>query len=78
MGADTPRDTAPSAARDDLDAVSRRHTQTLDAARPDAVARRREQGRRTARGNLADLVNPGSFVEYGPLMFAAQERRRPP
>ncbi len=77
MGADTPRDTAPSAARDDLDAVSRRHAQTLDAARPDAVARRREQGRRTARENLADLVDPGSFVEYGPLMFAAQERRRP-
>jgi acetyl-CoA carboxylase carboxyltransferase component len=64
-------------ARDDLDAVKARHEQTLDAARPEAVARRREQGRRTARENLADLVDPGSFVEYGPLMFAAQERRRP-
>jgi acetyl-CoA carboxylase carboxyltransferase component len=66
-----------SAARDDLAAVKARHDQTLDAARPDAVAKRREQGRRTARENLEDLVDPGSFVEYGPLMFAAQERRRP-
>ncbi|HUB04978.1 MAG TPA: carboxyl transferase domain-containing protein [Solirubrobacteraceae bacterium] len=63
-------------ARDDLGAVRSRHDQTLDAARPDAVAKRREQGRRTARENLYDLVDPGSFVEYGPLMFAAQERRR--
>ncbi len=65
-----------STARDDLAAVKARHDQTLDAARPDAVAKRREQGRRTARENLEDLVDPGSFVEYGPLMFAAQERRR--
>ncbi len=64
------------AARDDLDAVIARHAQTLDQARPDAIARRHEQGRRTARENLADLIDPGSFVEYGPLMFAAQERRR--
>ena len=48
----------------------------LDAARPDAVAKRHDQGRRTARENLADLLDPDSFVEYGPLMFAAQERRR--
>jgi acetyl-CoA carboxylase carboxyltransferase component len=63
--------------RDDLAAVKARHDQTLDAARPDAVTKRREQGRRTARENLDDLVDPDSFVEYGPLMFAAQERRRP-
>jgi acetyl-CoA carboxylase carboxyltransferase component len=75
--AEKPEDTATPASRDDLDAVRSRHEQTLDAARPDAIARRREQGRRTARENLADLVDPGSFVEYGPLMFAAQERRRP-
>ncbi len=76
-GADKAKDTAPAASRDDLKAVTARHDQTLDAARPDAVAKRREQGRRTARENVADLVDPGSFVEYGPLMFAAQERRRP-
>ena len=48
----------------------------LDAARPEAVAQRRERGRRTARENLAELVDAGTFVEYGPLLFAAQERRR--
>ncbi len=62
---------------DELQAVVARHAQTLDPARPDLVAKRHEQGRRTARENLADLVDDGSFVEYGPLMHAAQERRRP-
>jgi acetyl-CoA carboxylase carboxyltransferase component len=62
--------------REDLDAVRQRHEQTLDASRPDAVAKRRSTGRRTARENLTDLVDEGTFVEYGPLMFAAQERRR--
>jgi acetyl-CoA carboxylase carboxyltransferase component len=64
------------AVRDDLGAVQDRHALGLDAARPDAVARRRERGRRTARENLDDLLDEGSFVEYGPLLFAAQERRR--
>jgi acetyl-CoA carboxylase carboxyltransferase component len=62
--------------RDDLDAVIARHALTLDEARPEAVAKRRDSGGRTARENLADLVDEGSFVEYGPLIFAAQERRR--
>ena len=62
--------------RADLLAVRERHALGLDAARPEAVARRRERGRRTARENLADLVDEGSYVEYGPLLFAAQERRR--
>jgi acetyl-CoA carboxylase carboxyltransferase component len=57
--------------------VRERHEIGLDAARPEAVARRRERGRRTARENLADLLDAGTFVEYGPLLFAAQERRRP-
>ncbi len=62
--------------RADLRAVRERHEIGLDAARPEAVARRRERGRRTARENLADLLDADSFVEYGPLLFAAQERRR--
>ncbi len=65
-----------SAERADLAAVHERHAVGLDEARPQAVARRRERGQRTARENLADLLDPGSFVEYGPLLFAAQERRR--
>jgi acetyl-CoA carboxylase carboxyltransferase component/biotin carboxyl carrier protein len=67
----------PSGERADLRAVRERHEIGLDAARPEAVARRRERGRRTARENLADLLDADTFVEYGPLLFAAQERRRP-
>ncbi len=67
---------AAAGPRADLEAVRHRHELTLDSARPDAVAKRRARGRRTARENLADLVEPESFVEYGPLIFAAQERRR--
>jgi acetyl-CoA carboxylase carboxyltransferase component len=59
-----------------LDEVRERHALGLDAARPEAVARRRERFRRTARENLADLLDADSFVEYGPLMYAAQEQRR--
>lgn len=50
---------------------------TLDAARPDAVARRHARGLRTARENVADLCDPGSFNEYGALAIAAQRQRRP-
>ena len=64
------------AIRGDLAAVRERHALGFDAARPEAVARRRARGRRTARENLADLVDEGTYVEYGPLLFAAQERRR--
>src|ERR1700685_2545582 len=35
--------------REDVQSVADRHFLTLDAARPEAVARRRERGRRTAR-----------------------------
>src|SRR5690606_6959744 len=66
----------PDSARADLDAVRARHAVGLDAARPEAVAKRHATGLRTARENLADLVDPGSFVEYGPLAIAAQRRRR--
>jgi acetyl-CoA carboxylase carboxyltransferase component len=62
--------------RADLQAVRERHEIGLDAARPEAVAKRHERGRRTTRENLAELLDPESFVEYGPLLFAAQERRR--
>ena len=62
--------------RADVRAVRERHELGLDAARPEAVAQRRERGRRTARENLADLLDADTFVEYGPLLFAAQERRR--
>jgi len=66
----------PAGERADLRAVRERHELGLDAARPEAVAQRHRRARRTARENLADLLDEGSFVEYGPLLFAAQERRR--
>jgi len=71
---DAPAD--PDELRDDLRAVRERHAIGLDEARPDAVAKRHERGHRTARENLDDLVDEGTFVEYAPLIFAAQEQRR--
>jgi len=62
--------------RADLTEVAARHAVGLDAARPDAVERRRRTGQRTARENVADLLDDGSLVEYGPLVIAAQRRRR--
>src|SRR5581483_1646116 len=66
----------PDYIRPDLAAVHERHHIGLDAARPDAVERRRRTGQRTARENIEDLCDPGSLVEYGPLVIAAQRRRR--
>ncbi|TXL65334.1 carboxyl transferase domain-containing protein [Zeimonas arvi] len=66
----------PRAIRPDLQRLIERHALTLDAARPEAVARRHAKGLRTARENIADLCDPGSFVEYGALAVAAQTRRR--
>ena len=62
--------------RADLDEVAQRHLLTRDEGRPKAVAKRHNQGRRTARENIADLVDDGSFVEYGALAIAAQRSRR--
>jgi acetyl-CoA carboxylase carboxyltransferase component len=71
-----PADANEGDERADLEEVRERHEIGLDAAREEAVARRHDAGRRTARENLADLVDEGTFVEYGPLLFAAQELRR--
>jgi acetyl/propionyl-CoA carboxylase alpha subunit len=62
--------------RADLEEVRERHLLTLDEGRQDAVAKRHKHGRRTARENIADLVDAGSFVEYGALAIAAQRSRR--
>ena len=62
--------------RDDLAEVLARRAATRDEARPEAVERRHAAGARTARENIADLVDPGSFVEYGRFAIAAQRARR--
>jgi len=59
-----------------LTELSARRFLTTDQARPGPVAKRHARGRRTARENIADLVDPGSFVEYGAFATAAQEGRR--
>ena len=66
----------PDHIRADLQRVIDRHAFTLDAARPEAIAKRHAQGGRTARENIADLCDDGSFIEYGALAIAAQARRR--
>ncbi|WP_423193445.1 carboxyl transferase domain-containing protein [Cupriavidus sp. H18C2] len=66
----------PQAIRPDLQRVLDRHAFLYDAARPDAVARRRSRGQRTARENIADLCDADTFVEYGGLALAAQASRR--
>ncbi|NNK08664.1 MAG: biotin carboxylase [Deltaproteobacteria bacterium] len=63
--------------RPDLAEVRQRHAFGRDENRADAVAKRRKTGQRTARENVADLVDEGTLVEYGALVIAAQRRRRP-
>jgi acetyl-CoA carboxylase carboxyltransferase component len=62
--------------RDDLAEVLARRGLTEDGARADAIGRRHARGARSARENIADLVDPGSFVEYGRFAIAAQRGRR--
>lgn len=61
--------------RPELTELRARLESLTDAARPAAVEKRRKSGQRTARENIADLVDPGSFVEYGALALAAQRQR---
>jgi acetyl-CoA carboxylase carboxyltransferase component len=62
--------------RPDLAEAIERHAVGHDDRRSDAVAKRHAAGRRTARENVDDLCDDGSFVEYGALAIAAQRRRR--
>jgi acetyl-CoA carboxylase carboxyltransferase component len=69
-------DEAHAGERTDLAEVVARHELGLDPARPEAVERRRRHDQRTARENIEDLCDPGTFVEFAPLAVAAQRRRR--
>jgi acetyl-CoA carboxylase carboxyltransferase component len=66
----------PDMIRADLAETIARQEVLQDAARPASVEKRRARGHRTARENVDDLVDEGSFVEYGGLAIAAQRRRR--
>ncbi|MEM7441183.1 MAG: carboxyl transferase domain-containing protein [Pseudomonadota bacterium] len=69
-------DAAPEDRPDQSEFAARRAL-LADDARPKAVAKRHAAGFRTARENLDDLFDPGSFTEYGALAVAAQRSRRP-
>ena len=62
--------------RDDLQEAMDRHAAGYDSSRPEAVAKRHGRGNRTARENVEDLCDEGTFVEYGSTVIAAQRRRR--
>ncbi|MEZ0465843.1 carboxyl transferase domain-containing protein [Phaeobacter sp. SYSU ZJ3003] len=63
-------------ARPDLEEYAARMALLDDAARPEAVAKRHALGGRTARENINDLFDAGSFTEYGALAVAAQRGKR--
>ncbi len=65
----------PDHIRPDLAEVIERHAVTLDERRPEAVARRHAKGHRTARENVGDFLDEGSFIEYGALALASQRIR---
>lgn len=67
---------ARAAPRRDLQRLRERRALLADAARPEAMARRHATGLRSARENLADLLDEGSFVEVGGFVVAAQRSRR--
>lgn len=69
--------TDPDNIRDDLQELINRRASGLDENRPQAVAKRHARGQQTARENLSQLCDPGTFVEYGELAIAAQRHRRP-
>ena len=62
--------------RPELLALRERLARTLDEHRVEARDKRHAKGYRTARENVAQLVDPGSFLEYGQLAVAAQRSRR--
>lgn len=66
----------PDYIRTDLSALLRRQALLSDEARPEAAAKRHARGQRTARENVADLVDEGTFTEYGGFAVAAQRTRR--
>ena len=64
--------------RADLEEVHTRHAITLDAARPDAVARRRKTRQRTARENIDDTCHADTSGEHRPVLIAPRHDARSP
>ena len=62
--------------REDLARLLARQALLHDDARQEAVQKRHAKGQRSARENIADLVDKHSFIEYGGFGVAAQRGRR--
>lgn len=62
--------------RDDLRTLQDRQSYLHDENRPLAVDKRHRKGFRTARENIKDLCDEGSFLEIGSLMVAGQRARK--
>ena len=62
--------------RADLAELQARIARTEDANRQEKIDKRHNQGYRTARENIADICDDGSFIEYGRMTVAAQRQRR--
>ncbi len=65
----------PDYIRPDLELTYERHAYILDENRAEAVAKRYGRGYRMPRENIDQLVDPGSFKEYWPLIVARQHTR---
>ena len=65
----------PDYIRPDLELTYERHAHILDENRPEAVAKRYGRGYRMPRENIDQLVDPGTFKEYWPLIVARQHTR---
>ena len=59
-----------------LEELKKRRSYLEDKNRPEAVAKLREKGGRTARENVDDLCDKDSFLEFGSLTVAGQRGRR--
>ncbi len=79
---DTPKniqnegDNSSAKIRSEMADLIKRNSFLLDENRPEAVERRHQKNQRTARENIQDLCDEGSFIEYGALAIAAQRQRR--
>ncbi|HEY4277458.1 MAG TPA: hypothetical protein VGM91_04500 [Conexibacter sp.] len=66
---------ADETTRDELTELARRRALTEDAARPEAVEKRKARGGRTACENVEDLIDAGSWVEYSRYAIAPRAER---
>ena len=64
--------------RPDLARILEARAKTLDEQRPEALAKRAATGHQTIRQNIAQLIDPESFQEYGQLAEPAYRKLKGP